>query len=101
LQTEDPVDWEEIALLYSRLLELQPSPVVALNRAVAVALAHGAEAGLDLIDRIDGLEGYYLMHAARADLLRRLDRPAGDAYARAIELAPTEIEREFLRSRAL
>jgi RNA polymerase sigma-70 factor (ECF subfamily) len=101
LQTDDPVDWSQIALLYSRLLELQPSPVVALNRAVAVGLAHGIEAGLELVDSIDGLGDYYLFHATRADFLRRLGRPAGDAYARAIELAPSQLERDFLRSRAL
>ena len=62
----------QIALLYSRLLDFTPSPVVELNRAVAVAMAHGAEEGLALTDAIEGLDDYYLLHATRADLLRRL-----------------------------
>jgi RNA polymerase sigma-70 factor (ECF subfamily) len=101
LQCEAEVDWPQIALLYSRLLELHPSPVVELNRAVAVGLAHGFETGLELVESIDSLDGYYLWHAARADFLRRLGRDSEDAYARAIELAPTELERVFLRRRAL
>jgi RNA polymerase sigma-70 factor (ECF subfamily) len=101
LHCEEEIDWPQIALLYSRLLELTPSPVIELNRAVAVGLAHGIGTGLELVESIDGLGGYYLWHAARADFLRRLGRDAGDAYARAVELAPTEVEREFLRRRAL
>jgi RNA polymerase sigma-70 factor (ECF subfamily) len=98
---EDEHDWPTIARLYERLAALEPSPVVELNRAVAVAMADGPAAGLELVDRIDGLDGYYLFHSARADLLRRLDRraDAGDAYERAIGLAPSEVEREFLRRR--
>jgi RNA polymerase sigma-70 factor (ECF subfamily) len=94
-------DWSEIALLYSRLLDFTPSPVVELNRAVAVALAHGPEHGLALADAIDGLDEYYLLHSTRADLLRRLGRrdEGGDAYERALGLAPTEVERAFLRGR--
>jgi RNA polymerase sigma-70 factor, ECF subfamily len=101
LHSDDETDWPQIALLYSRLLEFTPSPVVELNRAVAVAMAHGPEAGLALADSITGLDGYYLLHAARADLLRRLDRnaAAAEAYDRALELAPSELEREFLRGR--
>jgi RNA polymerase sigma-70 factor (ECF subfamily) len=101
LHSDDETDWQEIALLYSRLLEFTPSPVVELNRAVAVAMAHGPEAGLALTDTIAGLDDYYLLHATRADLLRRLERPAdaAEAYARAVVLAPSEPEREFLRSR--
>jgi RNA polymerase sigma-70 factor, ECF subfamily len=99
LHADDKTDWAQIALLYSRLLELTPSPVIELNRAVAVALAHGEKAGLALLDRIEGLDGYYLLHAARADLLRRLGRDAEPAYARALELAPSDVERDFLRSR--
>ena len=99
LQSEPEIDWSEIALLYSRLLELQPSPVIELNRAVAVGLAHGVEVGLGLVDRIGGLDDYYLLHATRADFLRRLGRDAGSAYTRAIELAPTEIERAYLLER--
>jgi RNA polymerase sigma-70 factor (ECF subfamily) len=101
LHSDDEADWQEIALLYSRLLEFTPSPVVELNRAVAVAMAHGPEVGLTLADSIAGLDDYYLLHATRADLLRRLERPAdaAEAYARAVVLAPSEPEREFLRSR--
>ena len=101
LHTDDETDWPQIALLYSRLLEFTPSPVVELNRAVAVAMAHGPEEGLALADSIAGLDDYYLLHATRADLLRRLERPgdAAEAYARAVVLAPSETEREFLRGR--
>jgi len=101
LHSDDETDWQEIALLYSRLLEFTPSPVVELNRAVAVAMAHGPEAGLALTDTIAGLDDYYLLHATRADLLRRLERraDAAEAYARAVVLAPSELEREFLRGR--
>jgi RNA polymerase sigma-70 factor (ECF subfamily) len=99
LHYEEPTDWREIALLYGRLLELSPSPVVELNRAVAVALAEGPEAGLALLDGIDGLDGYYLYHSTRADLLSRLGQPAAREYERALDLAPSEVERKFLRGR--
>ena len=99
LHFEDATDWEQIALLYGRLSKLAPSSVVELNRAVAVGFAEGADAGLELLDRIDGLEDYYLFHAARADLLRRLGQPAAAEYARALDLAPSEAERSFLRRR--
>ncbi len=101
LHTEDETDWDQIALLYRRLNELAPSPVVRLNGAVAVAMARGPRAGLDLIDRIEGLDEYHLLHSARADLLRRLDRRAEAAaeYARALELAPEALERRFLERR--
>jgi RNA polymerase sigma-70 factor (ECF subfamily) len=94
-------DWPRIALLYRRLAALSPSPVVELNRAAAVAMADGPEAGLALADAIEGLEGYYLLHSTRADLLRRLGRAdeAAAAYERAYELAPSEVERSFLRRR--
>ena len=72
LHLEPETDWPQIAALYERLGQLTPSPVVELNRAVAVAMADGPEAGLVLIDRIDGLEEYRHLHSARADLLRRL-----------------------------
>ena len=103
LHAEPSTDWHEIALLYSRLSELAPSPVVELNRAVAVAMAEGPEEGLALVDAIDELDGYYLLHAARADLLRRLDRAdeAVAAYERALALAPSDVERDFLRARLL
>ena len=99
LHFEPETDWEQIALLYDRLLELVPSPVVALNRAVAVSLARGPDAGLRLLDEIDGLEDYYLWHAARADCLRRLGLPAAVDYERALALAPSDAERQFLRGR--
>ena len=98
LQTERPRDTAQIAALYARLHHLVPTPVVALNRAVAVAEAEGAEKGLDLVDRLDG---YPYFHAARADLLRRLGRrdEARSAYARALDLAHTDPERRFLARR--
>src|SRR5206468_2518434 len=72
---ETDTDWSEIALLYGRLAELTPSPVIELNRAVAVAMAEGPAAGLALVEGIERLDDYYLLHATRADLLRRLGRP--------------------------
>jgi RNA polymerase sigma-70 factor (ECF subfamily) len=101
LHTADDTDWHEIALLYRRLGELTPSPVIDLNMAVAVALSEGLEAGLALVDRIRGLDEYYLLHSTRADLLRRLGRTAESAaaYERALDLAPSDVERDFLRGR--
>jgi RNA polymerase sigma-70 factor (ECF subfamily) len=101
LHSEEETDWHQIALLYARLGELTSSPVVALNRAVAVAMAEGPAHGLALVDEIEGLDDYYLLHATRADLLRRLGEPAGVAYERAIALAPSDVERDFLRRRLL
>jgi RNA polymerase sigma-70 factor (ECF subfamily) len=94
-------DWSRIAALYAELLVLTPSPVVALNHGVAVAMAGTAADGLALIDRIDGLERYHLFHAARADLLQRLNRPgeAATAYRRAHELAVNPAGRRFLAGR--
>src|SRR5262249_3540707 len=90
LHYDEPVDWEEIALLYGRLAELSPSPVVELNRAVAVAMADGPGPGLKIVDGLSGLEEYHLWHSTRAELLHRLDRDdeAAAAYSRALELAP-------------
>jgi RNA polymerase sigma-70 factor (ECF subfamily) len=101
LHVEPVTDWGEIALLYNRLLRLAPSPVIELNRAAAVALAQGPEHGLPLVESIAGLDDYYLFHSTRADLLRRLGRgeEASRAYERALELAPSEVERNFLRGR--
>ncbi len=101
LHLEPETDWPQIAALYERLAQLTPSPVVELNRAVAVAMADGPEAGLVLIDRIDGLEEYRHLHSARADLLRRLEREdeAAAAYSRALELTPQPAERAFLERR--
>ena len=101
LHLEPETDWPQIAALYGRLASLAPSPVVELNRAVAVAMAQGPERGLELIDGIDGLDGYRHLHSARGDLLRRLGRgdEAADAYGRALELAPQSAERAFLERR--
>jgi RNA polymerase sigma-70 factor (ECF subfamily) len=95
--------WSEVAALYGRLAELDPSPVVELNRAVAVALSGRIEDGLALVDRLDGLESYHLLHAARADLLRRLDRrdEAAAAYRRALELTANDAESRYLERRLL
>jgi RNA polymerase sigma-70 factor (ECF subfamily) len=94
----DATDWAHVAALYARLAALDPSPVIELNRAVAVAMAEGPERGLALIDAIAGLDGYHLLHSARADLLRRLGRgdAARAAYERALALAVNPVEREFL-----
>jgi RNA polymerase sigma-70 factor, ECF subfamily len=93
-------DWEQILALYDQLLALAPSPVVALNRAVAVAEVEGPEAALALVDELD-LDGYHLFHAIRADLLRRLGRgpEAALAYDAAIALAGNAAERVFLEER--
>ena len=91
-------DWAQIVALYDRLMALAPTPVVEMNRAIAVAEVQGPAAALALVDRLD-LGAYYAYHATRADLLRRLglDGEAAAAYALAAELAPTESEKEFLR----
>lgn len=103
----EETDWPRIAALYQELLAAAPSPVVALNHAVAVAMtgepSGGPAAGLALIDRIDGLDRYHLFHAARADLLRRLGRvgEAAAAYRCAHELATNPADRRFLAGRLL
>jgi RNA polymerase sigma-70 factor, ECF subfamily len=99
--TSEDTNWERIASLYGRLALIKPTPVVELNRAVAVAMSSGPERGLELIEAIDGLEGYHLLHAARADLLRRLERPdeARDAYQLALGLSSNPAERSFLERR--
>ncbi|GAB2689445.1 RNA polymerase sigma factor [Nocardia thraciensis] len=96
-------DWAGIAALYARLLTVDPSPVVALNHAVAVAMSTTPEEGLALIDGIEGLGRYHLLHAARADLLRRLGRTEAAAaeYRRAHELAAGPTDRRFLARRLL
>jgi RNA polymerase sigma-70 factor, ECF subfamily len=100
LHADEPRDWPQIAALYGELVRLTGSPVVELNRAVAVAEAEGPEHGLAIADRLD-LDGYRYLHAVRADFLRRLDRPeeARAAYDRALELATAEHERRFLEKR--
>ena len=97
-------DWAQIVRLYDVLERLQPSPVVSLNRAVAVAMAGDPVGALEIIDRLsshNGLEGYHLLHAARADLLRRMGswEEAAQSYRRALELAANESERRFLERR--
>jgi RNA polymerase sigma-70 factor (ECF subfamily) len=101
LHTHDVTDWPQIAALYEALLAWTPSPVVELNRAVAVAFSEGPEHGLSLLEGIDGLEEYHLFHSARADLLRRLERrdDAAEAYRSALALATNETERRFLLRR--
>jgi len=101
LHVEDgDTDWAQIAALYGQLVRLEPSPIVELNRAVAVAMAHGPECGLELVERID-LPEYHLLHAARADFLRRLDRlpEAADAYRAALALEMNAADRAFLEGR--
>jgi RNA polymerase sigma-70 factor, ECF subfamily len=91
-------DWTQILQLYDQLLSIAASPIVALNRAVAVAEVEGPEAALALVDRLDGLDGYYLFHAIRADLLKRLGRiaEAALAYDAAIGRTDNTRERAFL-----
>jgi len=101
--TED-TDWPQIALLYKELGRLTPNPVVELNRAVAVAMASGPEAGLEIIaalEAADSLSGYHLLAATKADLLRRAGRlaAAADAYRLAIDQAGTAPERRYLERR--
>ncbi|MEV6349338.1 sigma-70 family RNA polymerase sigma factor [Actinoplanes sp. NPDC051851] len=94
-------DWPQIAGLYGHLARVDPGEIVALNRAVAVSMTDGPAAALRLVDAIDRLDGYHLLHAVRADLLRRLDRheEAAKSYRTALRLAPTEAERRFLSGR--
>jgi RNA polymerase sigma-70 factor (ECF subfamily) len=97
-------DWAEIAALYDALARIYPTPVVALNRAAALAMRDGPQQGLVILDGLADeptLSGYHLYHSARADLLRRLDRPAESAiaYRRALELATNPAERRFLERR--
>jgi RNA polymerase sigma-70 factor, ECF subfamily len=100
LHTEPKTDWPQIATLYAELARRTGSPVVELNRAVAVAMTEGPERGLSLMDDLP-LDRYHLYHSARADLLRRLDRraEAREAYERALELTESEPERRFLARR--
>jgi RNA polymerase sigma-70 factor (ECF subfamily) len=102
--TPGDTDWNRIAQLYDALFALTPTPVVELNRAVAVAMSRGCEAGLRLIEQIETrgeLSDYYLMWSAKADLLRRMHRysDAGRCYRRALELAGSDPERNFLKRR--
>ena len=97
-------DWSRVAGLYDRLVRIDRSPVVALNRAAAVAEAEGPERGLELVEEVAAsgqLEGYHLLHSARAEMLRRLGRTdeAARSYSRALELASNPVERRFLERR--
>jgi len=100
----EDTDWPQIVRLYDLLERVQPSPIVSLNRAVAVAMAEGPSAGLALIDALataDDLANYHLLHAARADLLRRLGSlpQAAESYTRALALVTNDSERRFLERR--
>ena len=97
-------DWPQILQLYDVLQSFQPSPIVALNRAVAVAMVNGPQAGLELIDAIDAsgkLDGYHLLHSARADLLRRMgsNEESAKAYLQALDFVTNDSERRFLERR--
>ena len=103
-KTPEETDWQEIAALYQELYRLSPTMIVALNHAVAVAMNQGFEPGLRLIDELGAsgkLDDYYLFHAARADLLRRLRRAneARIAYERALKLATNQVEQQYLKRR--
>jgi RNA polymerase sigma-70 factor (ECF subfamily) len=102
--TADETDWPQIAALYRVLGQMNPSPVVELNRAVAVAMADGPAAGLAIVDRLAAsgqLDDYPYLHSTRADLLRRIDQPeaAAEAYRRALDLTANVPERAFLERR--
>jgi RNA polymerase sigma-70 factor (ECF subfamily) len=100
----EDTNWREILRLYNLLEQAQPSPIVSLNRAVAVAMVAGPEPALEIIDALAAtgtLDGYYLLHATRADFLRRSGAraEAAKSYARALELASNDSERRFLQRR--
>jgi RNA polymerase sigma-70 factor (ECF subfamily) len=102
--TAEETDWDQIVALYNELMRINSSPVVALNRAAAVAMSDSIEAGLKLIEDLGAagtLDQYYLFHAAQADLLRRLNRreEAATAYQRALLLTTNHVERQYLRKR--
>ena len=96
--TVDETDWAQILAIYDQLLAISPTPVVALNRAIAVGEVRGPAAALALVDALP-LDNYYLFHGTRADLLWRLDRKleAASAYEHAAKMAPTDAEREFFK----
>ncbi|HKO62796.1 MAG TPA: DUF6596 domain-containing protein, partial [Pyrinomonadaceae bacterium] len=102
--TASATDWSQIAALYVELMKLSPSPVMALNHAVAVAMSDGIEQGLKLIEAAGtpgNLDKYYLFHSARADLLRRLKRfnEARSSYQRALDLTENQVERNYVARR--
>jgi RNA polymerase sigma-70 factor (ECF subfamily) len=97
-------DWRQIVAIYDRLVQIQPSPIVSLNRSVAIAMRDGPEAGLAQIETLlaqGELANYYLAHSARADMYRRLGNAdeARSAYQRALALTQQEPERQFLQER--
>jgi len=103
-RTAEETDWDQIVALYNELMRINSSPVVALNRAAAVAMSDSIETGLKLIEDLGAagtLDQYYLFHAAQADLLRRLNRreEAAAAYQRALLLTANHVERQYLRKR--
>ena len=101
-RTAEETDWRQIAALYRTLATLNPSVVIEVNRAVALAMAWGAQAGLQVLQQLDGqVEEYYPYHAARADLLRRMGQPeaASEAYKRALNLCNNSAERAYLQRR--
>jgi RNA polymerase sigma-70 factor (ECF subfamily) len=100
-KTADETDWRQIVALYEELMRITSSPIVALNHAAAVAMADGFEQGLALIDAVGTLQNYYLFHASRADLLRRLHRydEAIAAYETALSLTTNLIEQNYIRGR--
>ena len=103
-KTPEETDWRQIVALYNELMRINPSPVVALNHAAAVAMSESFEKGLELFDAVGAsgrLESYYVFHAARADLLRRLNRTqeATAAYSRALQLTTNEVEQNYVRKR--
>jgi RNA polymerase sigma-70 factor (ECF subfamily) len=99
--TAEATDWPQIAALYNTLAVITPSPVVEVNRAVAVAMAQNPAAGLRLLHQIDGVADFYPYHVARADLLRRTNQyeAAADAYEKAIALCGNSAERAYLQRR--
>jgi RNA polymerase sigma-70 factor (ECF subfamily) len=104
VKTPGETDWRQIAGLYEMMLRMNPSPVIAVNHAVAVAMSEGPEAGLvslDELERSGELGEFHLLPAARADLLRRLGKrdESARAYERALALATNDVERRFLRRR--
>jgi len=103
-KTADETDWRQIVALYEELMRITSSPIVALNQAAAVAMAEGFEKGLALIDAVGAngaLQNYYLFHASRADLLRRLHRfdEAVAAYEIALSLTTNHVEQQYIRRR--